>query len=59
MNQLTKSGHFLPVKTTYTTAQYVKLYLEKIVSFHGVPLSKVSDRGLNSQLNFGDLFKQS
>src|SRR5262249_33932218 len=37
---LTKSAHFLPVKTTYA-----KLYIERIVCLHGVPVSIVSDRG--------------
>lgn len=45
VDRLTKSAHFLPVKTTYTAAQYAKLYLDEIVSLHGVPLSIISDRG--------------
>jgi len=42
---LTKSTHFLPMKTTYSTTQYAKLYLEKIISLHGVPLFIISYRG--------------
>ncbi|KZV54294.1 hypothetical protein F511_31650 [Dorcoceras hygrometricum] len=41
---LTKSSHFLPVKTTYDVSRYVNLYVKKIVRLHGVPVSIVSDR---------------
>ena len=43
--RLTKSAHFLAVKTTYTVAQYAQVYLDSIVALHGVPVSIVSDRG--------------
>src|SRR5262249_19559100 len=39
VDRLTKSAHFLPVKTTYTVAQYARLYMDKIVTLHGVPVS--------------------
>ena len=45
VNRLTKSTHFIPVKTTYLVAQYARLYVENIVSLHGVLVSIVSDRG--------------
>ena len=45
VDRLTKSAHFLPVQTTYTVAQYAQLYIQHIVSLHGVPVSIVSDRG--------------
>ena len=45
VDRLTKSAHFLPVLTTYTVAQYAQLYIQHIVSLHGVPVSIVSDRG--------------
>ena len=45
VDRLTKSAHFLPVHTTYTVAQYAQLYIQHIVSLHGVPTSIVSDRG--------------
>ena len=45
VDRLTKSAHFLPVQTTYTVAQYDQLYIQHIVSLHGVPVSIVSDRG--------------
>ncbi|WVZ58140.1 hypothetical protein U9M48_008443 [Paspalum notatum var. saurae] len=45
IDRLTKSGHFLPVKTTYTAATYAGLYVSRIVSLHGVPRTITSDRG--------------
>ena len=45
VDRLTKSAHFLPVHTTYTIAQYAKIFLDRIVSLHGLPISIVSDRG--------------
>ena len=45
VDRLTKSAHFLAVKTTYTVAQYAKMYLDSIVALHGVLVSIVSDRG--------------
>ena len=45
VDRLTKSAHFLPVRSTYSAAQYARLFLDHIVSLHGVPISIVSDRG--------------
>ena len=44
-DRLTKTAHFLPVHMTYTTAQYARLYLDRIVPMHGVPISIVFDGG--------------
>ena len=45
VDRLTKSAHFLPVNSKYSARQYVELYLDRIVTLHGVPLTIVSDRG--------------
>ncbi|WVZ49848.1 hypothetical protein U9M48_001173 [Paspalum notatum var. saurae] len=45
IDRLTKSTHFLPVKTHYTAATYAELYISRIVSLHGVPQTITSDRG--------------
>ena len=45
MDIMTKSAHFIPVKSTYTTEDYAKLYIDEIVSWHGIPLSIIYDRG--------------
>ena len=44
VDRLTKSAHFLPVKTTYSLDQSAQLYINEIVRLHGVPASIVSDR---------------
>jgi hypothetical protein len=53
MDRLTKVAHFLPVKTTYKGARLVELYMERIVSLHGVPKKIVSDRVLSSPHSSG------
>ncbi|WVZ89627.1 hypothetical protein U9M48_036006 [Paspalum notatum var. saurae] len=45
IDRFTKSAHFIPVKTTYRAKQYAELYISRIVSLHGVPLTITSDRG--------------
>ena len=52
VHRLTKSAHFLPVKTTYTAEDYAKLYIKEIVRLHGVPVSIISDRGAQFTANF-------
>ena len=45
MDRLTKVAHFIPVKTTYTSAKLAKIYMTRIVCLHGVLRTIVSDRG--------------
>ena len=45
VDQLTKSTHFIPVKSTYLEEDYARIFLDKIVCHHGIPLSIISDRG--------------
>jgi hypothetical protein len=45
VDRLTKVAHFLPARTTYSSARLAELYMERIVSLHGVPKKIVSDRG--------------
>ena len=45
VDRLTKSAHFLPMDTRYSARKYAKLYLDRIVTLHRVPLTIVSDRG--------------
>ena len=42
---LTKVAHFIPVKTTYSSAKLAKIYMTRTVCLHGVPRSIISDRG--------------
>jgi hypothetical protein len=45
IDRLTKLSHFLPVKIKYSTVKLAKIYLERILSLHGVPKTIISDRG--------------
>ena len=44
-DHLTKQAHFLPVRTDYPTILYAKLYIDRILSLHGVPKTIILDRG--------------
>eukprot|EP00257_Ricinus_communis_P020970 XP_015580345.1 uncharacterized protein LOC107261992 [Ricinus communis] len=59
VDRLTKSVHFLPVKTTYFMAKYARVYLERIVSLHGVSVSIVSDTGPQFTSRFRKNYKKS
>ncbi|KAK4407931.1 hypothetical protein Sango_0374100 [Sesamum angolense] len=43
-DRLTKSTHFIPVRTTYTLDKLAAIYIEDIVRLHGIPVGIVSDR---------------
>ena len=45
VNSLTKSAHFILIKTAYYIAQYAQMYIHNIVSLHGVPVSIIYNRG--------------
>ena len=44
VDRLTKSAHFLPVRTDYSLDKLVELYIEEIVRLHGIPVSIISYR---------------
>nr|GEX77870.1 DNA/RNA polymerases superfamily protein [Tanacetum cinerariifolium] len=46
VDRLTKSAHFLLVKTTDSMEKLTQLYLKEIVCWHGVPISIISDRDI-------------
>ena len=39
VDRLTKSAHFLPVRTDYSLDKLAELYIEEIVRLHGIPVS--------------------
>ncbi|GKC73751.1 reverse transcriptase domain-containing protein, partial [Tanacetum coccineum] len=43
VDRLTKSVHFLPMRKDYKMERLARLYLNEIVSRHGVPISIISD----------------
>ena len=54
VDRLTKSAHFLAVKTTYTVDRYARLYVNEIIRLHGAPVSIVSDRDPTFTSRFWD-----
>jgi transposase InsO family protein len=45
VDRLTKTAHFIPVRTTYSVERYAKIYVDLIVRLHGVPKTILLDRG--------------
>ena len=56
VDRLTKLAHFLPVKITHTAKQYAQLYMDRIVSLHGIPKTIISDRGAQFIARFWEHF---
>ena len=59
VDRLTKTAHFLPVCTTYSTKRYAKIYLDQIVRLHGVPKTIISDRGAQFVTHFWEKLQDS
>ena len=58
VDHLTKVAHFIPVKTTYDGNRLAALYIDRIVSLHGVPKEIVSDRGTQFTSRFWKKFQE-
>ena len=56
IDRLTKTAHFLLMRMIYMAAQYARLYPDRIVPMHGVPISIVSDRGMQFTSRFWGSF---
>jgi len=56
VDRLTKSAHFLPIKTIYRAQHYAELYISRILSLHGVPKTIISDRGTQFVARFWEHF---
>ncbi|GJS96458.1 putative reverse transcriptase domain-containing protein [Tanacetum coccineum] len=52
MDQLTKPAHFLPIKENDPLDKLARLYLNKIVARHGIPVSIISNRDGRFKSNF-------
>ncbi|TYH24555.1 hypothetical protein ES288_A03G101600v1 [Gossypium darwinii] len=52
VDRLTKSAHFILVRTNYSLDKLVELYIDEIVRLHGVPISIISDRDRRFTLRF-------
>ena len=58
VDRLTKSTHFIPIKSTYTADDYARVYIDEIVSLHGSLCPSYRIEVLNSLLIFGGLSKR-
>ena len=52
VDRLTKSAHFLPVRTDYSLDKLVELYIKEIVRLHGIPISIISNQDLRFTSRF-------
>ena len=44
VDRLTKSAHFIPIRENWKMKKLTQLYIDRIVSRHGIPTSIISDR---------------
>ncbi|KAL0360967.1 UNVERIFIED_CONTAM: hypothetical protein Sradi_3781200 [Sesamum radiatum] len=59
VDRLTKSAHFIPIRTTYTLEKLAGVYIDNIVRLHGIPISIVSDRDPRFTSRFWRSFQQA
>ncbi|KAD4585344.1 hypothetical protein E3N88_22945 [Mikania micrantha] len=52
VDRLTKSAHFLPIRETYLVRKLARIYVDEIVSRHGIPLIIISDRDARFMARF-------
>jgi hypothetical protein len=45
VDTLTKSAHFIPVRTTYQVPDIARVFISEIVRLHGMPKRIIFDRG--------------
>ena len=58
VDKMNKFCRFLEVKTTESTEDYAKIYINKIVRLRGVPLYIISDRGPQFTFDFLKFFQK-
>ncbi|GKD50995.1 reverse transcriptase domain-containing protein [Tanacetum coccineum] len=58
IDRLTKSAHFLQMKEINSTERLMRLYMKKVVSRHGVPVSIISDRDGRFTAPFWQVFQK-
>ena len=59
VDRLTKSAHFIPVRTGYHMKRYAELYISRVVCLHGVPKTIISDRGSQFVSRFWEQLHES
>ncbi|GKA52385.1 putative reverse transcriptase domain-containing protein [Tanacetum coccineum] len=59
MDRLTKSAHFLPIRENDPLDKLARLYLNRIVARHGIPVSIICDRDGRFTSNFWRSFQKA
>ncbi|KAB2611825.1 S ribonuclease [Pyrus ussuriensis x Pyrus communis] len=59
VDRLTKSAHFIPVREKYSLSRLAELFISKVVKYHGVPVSIVSDRDPRFTSKFWVAFQEA
>ena len=59
VDTLTKSAHFIPVRTTYQAPDIARVFISEIVRLHGVPKKIISDRGSVFTGRFWTIFQEA
>nr|GFC03054.1 putative reverse transcriptase domain, ribonuclease H-like domain, aspartic peptidase domain protein [Tanacetum cinerariifolium] len=59
MHRLTKSAHFLPIRENDPLDKLARLYLNRIVTRHGIPISIICDRDRRFTSNFWKSFQNA
>ena len=59
VDRLTKSAHFLPVRTDYSLDKLAELYIREIVRLHGIPILVILDRDPRFTSRFWGKFQES
>ena len=52
VDKLTKTTHFIPVKSTHKTDDIAKIFMKEVFKLHGLPKAIVSDRDVKFTSNF-------
>ena len=58
VDRLTKSAHFISVKSTDSVEDYARIFIDEIVCCHGIPLSIIRIEVHNSHLGFEGYYKK-
>ncbi|XP_047263656.1 uncharacterized protein LOC124896172 [Capsicum annuum] len=58
VDRMTKSAHFLPLRTTYFAEDYDKLFLQEVLKLHGVTFLIISDHGTQLSMPFWRFFQR-
>ena len=59
MDRLTKLVHFIPIRVNFPLWKLAGLYIERIVSLHGIPSSIVLDRDLRFTSRFWESLQKA